>query len=379
MRNVSSIIASVAALGLLLVGGSGPSRATTVMRTSPAFVTHNANRASGSFAKLKHFDGGSWRVYYFDTQRSSVVFGQMAAGPGGRALWLTDPYDNVVFQIRLDGAIRGFPLSFSNHGTTTAFQPQSIASGADEKLYVTGSEAPSGSPGRGLIGVLSTSGSFVVRHPRSGDLTYGVTPGPDGNVWFVETQHVGRITPNGAIAEFLLPPGQAVNGGSIVAGSDGNLWFTGAPQQPQANPVFDKIDPTTGSVTSIGGGGCQYLGGLTNTPSGMLYTFCIAFSHNTLLARVTTGGTFQTFELPQSLNIGLTPIATLNGDIWFPANDGANNLLAHFYVRSHITKLVKPAVQAGITLVLGPSGNIWTAGATSTPGLNAVQVLVFPK
>ncbi|MBV9148635.1 MAG: hypothetical protein JO024_02130 [Candidatus Eremiobacteraeota bacterium] len=57
-----------------------------------------------------------------------------------------------------------------------------------------------------------------------------ITPGPDGNVWFVESdpQHsqVGRVTPNGTITEFAagITPHSIPSG--IAAGADGNLWFT---------------------------------------------------------------------------------------------------------------------------------------------------------
>ena len=53
-----------------------------------------------------------------------------------------------------------------------------------------------------------------------------LTVGPDGNLWFVDADAIGRITPAGAITEFstgLLP---GASPGSIVAGGDGNLWFT---------------------------------------------------------------------------------------------------------------------------------------------------------
>ena len=61
-----------------------------------------------------------------------------------------------------------------------------------------------------------------------------MTYGPDGNVWFLETQQgqAGRLSPDGAIAMFglfttILPP---LPSGStaITGGPDGNLWITDA-------------------------------------------------------------------------------------------------------------------------------------------------------
>src|SRR5262249_48716078 len=46
------------------------------------------------------------------------------------------------------------------------------------------------------------------------------------NIWFVEgsVSKIGRITPDGAITEFPVPPSDDPH--AIVAGPDGNLWFT---------------------------------------------------------------------------------------------------------------------------------------------------------
>jgi hypothetical protein len=61
MRNLTSAVASVAALGLLFVGGSGPSRANTIVRTSPAFVTPDTARSKSYFIKFAG-GGGSFAI-----------------------------------------------------------------------------------------------------------------------------------------------------------------------------------------------------------------------------------------------------------------------------------------------------------------------------
>ena len=50
--------------------------------------------------------------------------------------------------------------------------------------------------------------------------------GPDGNIWFTEglADKIGRITPNGQMTEYQVPP-PGGNPGSLCAGPDGNLWF----------------------------------------------------------------------------------------------------------------------------------------------------------
>jgi streptogramin lyase len=59
--------------------------------------------------------------------------------------------------------------------------------------------------------------------PLSGP--WGITLGPDGNIWFAETisGKIGRMTPQGELTEFQVDGGPI----AITAGPDGNIWFTG--------------------------------------------------------------------------------------------------------------------------------------------------------
>ena len=54
-----------------------------------------------------------------------------------------------------------------------------------------------------------------------------MTPGPDGNVWFLEsrlaTLTVGKITNSGVVTLYTLP-GVGISWG-LVAGPDGNMWM----------------------------------------------------------------------------------------------------------------------------------------------------------
>src|SRR5262249_43079039 len=64
--------------------------------------------------------------------------------------------------------------------------------------------------------------------PAADSNPFGITRGPDGNLWFTESLagRIGRITPAGVVTEFsagITPGGQPAE---ITAGPDGNLWFT---------------------------------------------------------------------------------------------------------------------------------------------------------
>jgi virginiamycin B lyase len=63
--------------------------------------------------------------------------------------------------------------------------------------------------------------------PTPSRYPFGITAGPDGNVWFAEItgDKIARISPKGKIAEFPLPSSRS-NPLGITSGLDGNLWFT---------------------------------------------------------------------------------------------------------------------------------------------------------
>ena len=61
--------------------------------------------------------------------------------------------------------------------------------------------------------------------PTGMDITYaGITPGPDGHIWFTAGQQVGHTTASGGIEYLSLPALSEAD--AIAAGADGNMWLT---------------------------------------------------------------------------------------------------------------------------------------------------------
>ena len=116
--------------------------------------------------------------------------------------------------LALSGKIREFAVP-------TAFSaPFGITAGPDGNLWFTEFNG-------NKIGRITTAGvvtEFAVPTADSGPV--GITAGPDGNLWFTEERNnIGRITTAGAITEFAVPTANSEPFG-ITAGPDGNLWFT---------------------------------------------------------------------------------------------------------------------------------------------------------
>ncbi len=80
--------------------------------------------------------------------------------------------------------------------------------------------------------------------PTANSRPYTIVAGPDGNMWFTESvgNKIGRITPLGTITEFPVPTAASGPYG-ITVGRDGNIWFT----ERYANQIA-KLDIVTGQI-----------------------------------------------------------------------------------------------------------------------------------
>src|SRR5438045_3877841 len=99
----------------------------------------------------------------------------------------------------------------------------------------------------GWLCLLSDDGRTQVITEFSAGITagaapFGITAGPDGNLWFTEQQldRIARITPLGVVTEFSSGISAGAHPARIVVGPDGNLWFT--------EPGVDRI----GRITPLG-------------------------------------------------------------------------------------------------------------------------------
>jgi virginiamycin B lyase len=163
----------------------------------------------------------------------------------------------VIGKITPSGQITEFPLSFNvlSHGN--------ITQGADGNLWFT---IPGG------IAKITTTG-VVTSYPISSGLglhlVYGITAGPGGNIWFLETVpktfgtpdlEIGTVTPGGQITEYLLITdfGNISSGGGLTTGQDGKLYLTENNQigqvtpNPFGSPTFAQIpNPNAGALNQF--------------------------------------------------------------------------------------------------------------------------------
>jgi streptogramin lyase len=193
----------------------------------------------------------------------------------------------------------------------------------------------------------------------AGSNPYGITAGPDGNVWFTEqglNPKIGRITPAGTIAEFSLPQLNAIPV-EIVAGPDGNLWFTATGRDGRLAPSYIGQITPAGVVTQFPKAGQPW--GITVAADGNIW---FTDRYNQLeIWRMTTAGVFTGFAVP-----GHPYEITTGGDgnLWFTVSadlildeDAIGRMTLGGVASQFSIPNALDVFPYGITA--GPDGNLW--------------------
>lgn len=196
---------------------------------------------------------------------------------------------------------------------------------------------------------IGTLKQFKVPTPNAEPL--GITRASDGNFWFTESQihHVGRITPAGAITEFLVC--QFCFPTSIVQGGDGNFYFT-------SNDGLGRITPE-GVVTALGPPPVVIGNRVAARGDDVWFT---DFNNDLLWRYSISGGEFTSFPLPGQGTVFRVPdgvAVDANGVIWI-ADFGANSLLRRA-VDGTFTEFPIPDGSANgpRELTIATDGKIW--------------------
>jgi streptogramin lyase len=149
------------------------------------------------------------------------------------------------------------------------------------------------------------------------DTAGGIMLGKDGDIWFVEVQHVGKLTPAGKLTEYPTP--QTEGGSGIAWGEDGLVWFV-TYSATDRGYVLTSLNPKTGEVSASN---------------------AIATSS------------------------GLAIVAAADGSIWHGIT-GSPMYLARFDPKTQTTKMYKGPVNFSFSpcpgsMTLASDGSIWYA------------------
>ncbi len=286
-------------------------------------------------------------VSHFPTPTPGSCPIDITTGPSGD-LWFTE-FGGNIGRITTTGTITEFPVP----GSPPLF---GITHGPDGNLWFV---VDCCGERDGRIGRMTPTGQVTLFPVAPGTSPApGITTGPDGNLWFTATNLpcdtelpcaerflglIGRMDTAGRVNGTFVIPTRFADPGRIVAGPDGNLWFTeqGA---VGANGAFKPTHPAPGKIGRI-------------TPTG----------------RITEFTTPTPFSNPAGITIGP------DGNLWFteysyevrdmPGVQHGGNKIGRITTSGSITEFPVPTPVAradGITA--GPDGAVYF---TESPGNNA--------
>lgn len=167
---------------------------------------------------------------------SPLDAGQLTTGADGN-LWFVGPRSGQINRITPVGQITSFDI-ITGDPTKYAYVGL-LARGPDGNLWFTVSIFTSGQPyeaRRQAIGKLTTTGQVtlfpldITNEPGRYSAPSSLLAGPDGNLWFTisDRRAYYSITPEGRITDYTLPSNLYVYDLRFFAATGDSLWFTGA-------------------------------------------------------------------------------------------------------------------------------------------------------
>ena len=254
----------------------------------------------------------------------------------------------------------GQTVTITEYATPTLnSQPTGITAGPDGALWFTETDK---------IGRITTAG-VITEYPAltaGGSALHDITVGPDGALWFTELNKIGRITTAGAITEYPLPMACSYNPVSITAGPDGALWFAW-----DCNGTIGRMT-TAGVVTLYGAS--DYPLGITAGPDGAVW-----FTEgNGKIGRITMAGVVTEYTTPTADTVQFFIITGPDGALWFTEYE--HGKIGRITTAGVVTEYNTPtAIDSTFAIASGPDGAVWFTGSGSIGRITtAGAITVYP-
>jgi len=234
-----------------------------------------------------------------------------------------------------------------NSGPAANFQLWAITAGPDGALWFTETNCS-------CIGRITTAGA-ITEYAAQGlsAMTfalnpYGITAGPDGALWFTDNSgRIGRMTTTGAVTNAY--PVLAVDSSSllgITVGPDGALWFTGGINVGRITTAGVVTQYAVPPATGV-------LQGITAGPDGALW-----FTGGNNIGRITTSGVITEYTTPTANSLPYYITAGPDGALWFTEYNG--NKIGRITTAGLITEYAVPTQgSAPVGITAGPDGALW--------------------
>jgi streptogramin lyase len=238
---------------------------------------------------------------------------RLALGPDGNIWFPTDTLGVAHFTHRR--GIQEIPLP----GLGSFFSD--LTAGPDRAVWVLGSDA---------VARVTVSGetTYFPRQALSSSSGDHIVAGRDGTLWFTGngSQLIHRMTRAGVITDFIAPgPGQVYG---LTPGPNGVIWFTqqgGGPNQNSIGRitlqgVASTVVQLPDSNSPPGEAPSNMPLEITAGPDGNLYFTTYLVEPKNYIGQVTPEGQLRTFEIPTAgaASFGIT--AGPDGNVWFTEN-----------------------------------------------------------
>jgi streptogramin lyase len=292
-----------------------------------------------------------WRTILLRWQKASSGRYQPSRSAGRRSAIIRPRLDPLEDRCLLSLAVNQFPIP------TDGAVPSGITTGPDGNLWFTESN---GNKIGEINPVTHVVSEFAV--PMAGSYPYMITAGPDGNLWFTEyyVSTIGEFNPSThAFSEYILPMTNSDPIG-ITVGPDGDLWFTeqGSNKIGEINPVTDVVSefavPTNGSQPY----------GITVGPDGNLWF--TEYQGNKIGEFDPVTHVFSEVSVPTQYSYPGEITAGSDGNLWF--TEGQGNKIGMINPSTHvISEFALPTSSSTPTGITHASdGTLWFAESRSS-------------
>lgn len=288
---------------------------------------------------------------------STAKPGDITVGPDGN-LWFTAAGSppNAIGRVTPKGVIKEFVAG--THGLNPGAAPSNIVLGPHGNLWFLDDGSPKAI---GRVKPNGTIAEFTLSDPINSNLE-DLTVGPDGNMWFTDrgnTRAIGRVTPNGTITEFEGTLDQMNSMPNSITRSDGKLWFT-----DEGSPAaLGRVSPSNPNGLQEFTSGLQsdaVPDGITAGTDGNVW-FEDNFGDQRAIGRIKPSGAIK--EFTHGLGTGLQDDITLgaDGNVWVEQSmpGGIARITPGGAIEQFKHGLLPHAGSDGDQLVSGPDGNLW--------------------
>ncbi len=300
-----------------------------------------ADAAEGGLERVRtSFDGGAVTVEEYQLPPGHEPLGITTGADGN--VWFVDRRVDSIGRLTLSGKLTEFAMP------TKGLSPEFITTSHAGSVWY-GSYATFGRVG--VDGTLTEYPSSTIFFP------YSLTVDAQDDLWFADSNAIGRRTPSGVVTLFPAPASQgyANDLGSIVVGPDGNLWCFQEVEQDLLRmtptgqytvfPIAADLGLAAGpdgnlwatsfltpavilKITTAGVVKDRYtvpgadfsIGYISPGPDGALW-FTVGNHTPGAIGRITTSGDIEQFVLPDPATYMAGFAVTADGSLWFTEGD----------------------------------------------------------